>query len=489
MPNLSRFFVLTADLKERIKLKSSVKSADFTILSSSISSGTESGLVALKECMTAFPKEFVRNLVCLRPERLIEHEILAQLQASVKLDKSVEDEADTFGRAFTLVQRSLDLDGIKETCIKIYEETKIEIEGFIDDLMEGNSVELYSFSTKDAEALIASYREIAAKEPWSTKKDLLKSVCVQKGMALIYAHQAQEYIGSRVVSSINQLCVDEDLQWLEGVKKEDGVAIFTTGGVASGKGTCLKNIAEALTERTPTPIKWNELVHHNADRLKPFLQNPVLDPKKYSQYTYEEALLVKERVMQVIEYHGKKSGKYPHFLHDQTKLKPDELIEANKRSGELIITAISTEASSSIEWAHGRGQKTGRYEHTEGLLGSHQAVPGEMIKALAQDELIGKNRISVAMYDNNSPTRELNMFASINMQTKEIIVYNEIQMQDWIKKEKINPKASPHGELYLEKPTRKTADYFGPLLAKGFTLTIAPSEELSVEEDSSLSPN
>jgi hypothetical protein len=486
MPFGQQFFVLTADLKERIKQREKLKAADFTILSSSFTSHSEGGLIALKNSMDAFPKEFVRNLVCLRPDRLIEHEILAQLQARIKLDKSVDDEADTFGRAFTLVQKALKLDDIEKGGVEIYEKNQKEVEGFFDDLIKGKSVESYSFPTKDSETLILFYKELAEKDPWRSNKDLLKSVCFQRGMVLIYTHRAQEFIEPFVVSAINQLCVDEDLEGLDLVDKNDGVAIFTTGGVASGKGTCLTNIAETLETRTPKAIPWNELVHHNADRLKPFLQNPALDPKKYSQYTYEEALLVKERVMHVIAKQGKESGKYPHFLHDQTKLKADELREANQRSGEIIITAISTEVSSSIEWAHGRGTKTGRYEHTEGLLGSHQAVPGEMIKALTQDELIGKGKITVTMYDNNSADRELSIFASINMQTKEIVVYDELQMQNWIKKEKINPKADPKGELYFEKPTRKTADYFAPLIDKGFILKYELTDELDHDEDSAL---
>lgn len=290
-------------------------------------------------------------------------------------------------------------------------------------------------------------------------------------MAIIYTREARKIIAPEVHGVIDNLCIDQTMTPLEPVKKDEGIAIFTTGGVASGKGTCLRNIEDTLKQRTPKAIQWNELIHHNADRLKPFLQNPELDPKKYSQYTYEEALLVKERIMQILEQQGLKLGGYPHFLHDQTKLKPDELREAASRYGEVVITAISTEVSSSIEWAYGRGEKTGRYEHTEGLLGSHQAVPGEFIKSLNQDELISKGKISVAMYDNNSPTRELTMFASIDMQSKTITIYNDEMMQKWIKKENINTKADPNGELYFDKPTRSTDEYFGPLTQKGFAIS------------------
>ncbi|WP_242602326.1 hypothetical protein [Legionella parisiensis] len=181
--------------------------------------------------------------------------------------------------------------------------------------------------------------------------------------------------------------------------------------------------------------------------------------------------------MQVIAKKSTTLGgeRYPGFLHDQTKLKPDELREANQRYGEVDIVAISTDVTSAVERAHGRGKTTQRYEHTEGLLGSHQAVPGEMMKSLNQEELVGSN-VSVAMFDNNSPERELTMFATINMQTKEINIYNEEMMQNWIKKENINPKAKPGESLYLEKPVRTIAEYFGPLIEKGFELEY-PQEE------------
>ncbi|HHS9643860.1 hypothetical protein [Legionella anisa] len=168
--------------------------------------------------------------------------------------------------------------------------------------------------------------------------------------------------------------------------------------------------------------------------------------------------------------------RYPGFLHDQTKLKPDELREANQRYGEVDIVAISTDVAAAIERAYGRGKTTQRYEHTEGLLGSHQAVPGEMMKSLNQKELIGSN-VSVVMFDNNSPTRELTMFASVDMRTKTIIIYNEEMMQNWIKKENINPKAKSGESLYLDKPVRSIVEYFGPLIENGFELEYPEAEE------------
>lgn len=471
MPFDPQFFVPTTDMKEKINLKEKLQTVDFTILSASFSSTDATSLDLLKETIKAFPKEFVRNLVCVRPDRLIEHEILAQLQAGIQLDKTVEDEADTFGEAFTRVQSLLKATRVEEESSPLYSQTLVAVDALFEDLINGQLIDEYPFLQKELRTLKAFYNETAEKEPWSKDRNLLKAVCTQRGAALVYTNKIRELVAPYVATSINDLCDQGMLHRLNLVAKEEGIAIFTTGGVSSGKGTCLKNISEALKEREPVPIAWNQIVHHNADRLKPFLQNPELDPKKYSQFTYEEALLVKERVMQVIEQQSKQEGKFPHFLHDQTKLKPEELREARRRYREVIITAISTEVSSSIKWAYSRGEQTRRFEHTEGLLGSHQAVPGELIKSLNQNVLIDNDKMSVAMYDNNSPSRELTMFATIDMQSKQIIIDNDEMMQNWIKKENINPKAKPDEALYFEKPTRSTAEYFSPLLEKDFTLT------------------
>ncbi|KTD73434.1 zeta toxin family protein [Legionella tucsonensis] len=475
-----RFFVPTVELKERIKSKQEVRPEDFTIIAYSSSGGDESSITLLEQTTAAFPKELVRNLVCLYPGRLVEHEILAQLQATIKLDKHVDDELDTFGYAFTMVQKKLVGEAINRMESKIglmHANTKIDVIEFFNDLAHGKSKEVYPFSTEELEALRSFHASVSGKEPWSTDKELLKDVCVQRAMALIYTQRARAIIEPVVAGSINELCEQRTLERLEYVEKERSVAVFTTGGVASGKGSCLKLVSKVIGQYEPEPIAWNQLVHHNADRLKPFLQKPEVDPLKYSQFTYEEALLVKERVMQVI---AKKSNilegeRYPGFLHDQTKLKPDELREANQRYGEVDIVAISTDVAAAVERAHGRGKSTQRYEHTEGLLGSHQAVPGEMIKSLNQEELIGSN-VSVAMFDNNSPTRELTMFAAVNMRTKEIIIYNEEMMQNWIKKENINPKAKPGESLYLEKPVRSITEYFGPLIERGFEFELEAPE-------------
>ncbi|BCA94598.1 hypothetical protein TUM19329_09590 [Legionella antarctica] len=477
-----QFFVATIDLKEKIKHQEQLKPADFTILSHLLTDDLEASLSLLHECIVAFPKEFVRNLVCLEPDRLIEHEILAQLQATIKLDRTVDDETDSFGYAFTQVQAVLSRDSKQELlegrCEKLYSETKNEISGFFGTLIENKGLEEITFSPKEILQLTGFYQQLAENEPWKNNAQLLQAVCEQRGMALIYTQRAQELIGNVIKEEIDVLCDAGKLEKLDPVSKKNGVGIFTTGGVASGKGTCLQNISDSLKERRPVAINWNELVHHNADRLKPFLLQPQKDPMKYSQFTYEESLLIKERIMKIIEQQGKKSGFYPHFLHDQTKLKADELKEANQRYDELIITAVSTDAASAIERAFARGEKTTRYEHTEGLLGSHQAVPGELIKSLTQEELIGKGNISVAMYDNNSPSRMLSMFASIDMQKKEIIVYDDVAMQNWIKKENINPKAKTEEELYLDKPVRQTELYFHPMIQQGFTLAIVAKAEI-----------
>ncbi|HHF7375336.1 zeta toxin family protein [Legionella bozemanae] len=478
-----RFFVPTVELKERIKSKQEVRPEDFTIIAYSSSGGGEESITLLEQTTAAFPKEMVRNLVCLYPERLVEHEILAQLQATVKLDKHVDDEMDTFGHAFTMVQKKLEgklLAGVVSKVALMHANTKLDVIEFFNDLANGKSKEEYPFSSEELDALKSFYASISGKEPWSTDKELLKAVCVQRGMALIYTQRARVIIEPVVAESINELCEQNALEGLEYVEKKRSLAVFTTGGVASGKGSCLKLVSKVIGHYEPEPVAWNQLVHHNADRLKPFLQKPEVDPLKYSQFTYEEALLVKERVMHVIAKKSNALGgeRYPHFLHDQTKLKADELREANQRYGEVDIVAISTDVTSAVERAHGRGRTTQRYEHTEGLLGSHQAVPGEMMKSLNQEELIGSN-VSVAMFDNNSPTRELTLFATINMRTKEINIYDREMMQNWIKKENINPKAKPGESLYMEKPVRSIAEYFGPLLEKGFELEY-PQEETTM---------
>ena len=78
--------------------------------------------------------------------------------------------------------------------------------------------------------------------------------------------------------------------------------------------------------------------------------------------------------------------------------------------------------------------------------------------------------IQVTMYDNNGKPGELEIFATIDLKTKKIVVFNEEKMQKWIKKENINPKAKPEEELYLDKPIRSTEDYFGPLLSLGYSI-------------------
>lgn len=465
------FFVPTKDLRVKIETKKAVKDTDFTVLTHSINSSQESALNSLRLCAQGFPKEFVRNLVCLKPERLIHNEILAQLQATVKLDRSVDDDESSFRRAYALVNSRVlssgDASTLKQVCDELYSNLLESISLFVRSLPHINSLMDCPLSPDEKEKIELFYASIATKEPWSSDAELLNSVIIQRSIAYIYTSRVQETIAPIIDQHIGQLCASHQLERLSYVKEHEGLAIFTTGGVASGKGSCLKNIEESLKRRGSIGIAWSDLVHHNADRIKPFLLDPKRNSQRYSQYTYEEALAVKERTMSIINQRGTKIKCFPHFMHDQTKLKAEELIEANSRYGELIIAAVSTDAETAIERAYQRGEKTDRFEHTEGLLSSHQAVPGELIKALNQSDLIGSN-ISVAMYDNN--TDKLKMFASINMKTREIKIYDEHALKDWIKKETINPKADSSESLYTSATVQSTVAYFSPLIAKGFLL-------------------
>jgi hypothetical protein len=485
MPYNPIFFVPTVDLKKKIEQKGKVQLVDFTILSHLLTDNLDAEIELLNLCISAFPREFIRNLVCLKPLRLIEHEILAQLQATIKLDKSVEDETNTFGQAFTLVQEALSPQqpDINEICLEIYSDTKKNVSLFVGALSSDELIPLSFSSPQQRDQLIELYNSLSKHEPWQSNKELLNNVCIQRALALFYTQRIREYIQPIVKQQIEKLCDLQQLESLTPVTNRDAIAVFTTGGVASGKGSCLRVICDTLKEREPCTVPWNELVHHNADRLKLFLLNPEENPFNYSQYTYEEALFIKERIMSIIEQNGATSKMYPHFLHDQTKLKGEELKEARRRYGEIFIAAVSTEAVVAIERAYSRGKETTRFEHTEGLLSSHQAAPVEFIKALNQEELIGQIPINIVMYDNNHPSKHLIMFASIDMQKKQITVYNNVCMQAWIKKEKIYPQAQSEEELYKIGPTRPTEQYFQPLVDKGFHLEVLPLEMSPEDEE------
>lgn len=125
--------------------------------------------------------------------------------------------------------------------------TQIDIIEFFNDMANGKSKEGYPFSSEELEALKSFYASISGKAPWSTDKELLKAVCVQRGMALIYTQKARAIIEPVVVESINELCEQNALEGLEYVEKERSLAVFTTGGLPLEKGVVL-NLFQKLLE-------------------------------------------------------------------------------------------------------------------------------------------------------------------------------------------------------------------------------------------------
>ncbi|WP_258956642.1 hypothetical protein [Legionella sainthelensi] len=85
------------------------------------------------------------------------------------------------------------------------------------------------------------------------------------------------------------------------------------------------------------------------------------------------------------------------------------------------------------------------------------------------------------MFD-QTKDKEQTLFATINMKNQEIIIYNEQMMQDWIKKETINPKAKPDEALYTGEEVRSIEEYFSPLIEQNFSLIVSePNEDMELQ--------
>lgn len=455
--------------------KEKLEAIDFTLLQHAYRTVDESALLLLKETRRCFPKVSVRQLVALTPARLIHHEILAQLQASIKLDHHPDD-ATTFHtvveKLATIVEKD-DKSTLTTQCHELYTSTTGALEALY-DAMVAKSSDLASLPLYN-EALQSTFDLLQTQADFSDKSDTYKQVFIQRWIAPLYHQQALINIESYVRAHIETLIEGDELKILDYHPADKSLAIFTTGGVASGKGSSLRQLAELLEKYHSPPIHWDELVHHNADKLKPFLMPPMTSPQGYSQFTYDEALLIKDRTMQLMQAISKKmhdGTHFPHFLHDQTKLKSLELLEASSRYDEIIITAVSTEVKKAIVRSHARGVATNRFEHTEGLLNSHRAVPTEMINALAQPALLGK-KITVSMWDNNDESGHLQQFASIEMATGCITIYDGDLFEKWLKKTLINPKSHDFASLYKAGPMVSIKGYFSPLLALGLTIEYA----------------
>lgn len=245
----------------------------------------------------------------------------------------------------------------------------------------------------------------------------------------------------------NELCSYKDLTFYD---KNKNRIFMVNGGIASGKGTAVRQIAEKLKETSG--IEWSDVLTLNTDSFKSLfygdLQLATNPPSVfyYSQLTHDEASLIRNRIFNRYVNMLKK-GAVPHLFVDQVWPAEDVFtIGADSING-IDSTIVQIPVEKSLDMAFKRGELTQRFEPTRNILMTHKGVPSQLNKTLSSISKSEKRNVRIELLENVDIGKVSEIaYIDLNLILPRIVNLNSLY--EFYKKTTLNIDASSEAELY-----------------------------------------
>jgi hypothetical protein len=392
-----------------------------------------------------------RLLVTFKPKRLLLHEIIINMVTLIQLEDEKEMRAKVIAM-YEAIKSALPHEVFAEIT-KNREQTVQQLQASLKQIKSNR----YDAESKYVQQLLA----MRIKFPRISDSSLIKLITDK-----LYSEHACAIIRDKVQRAIQYNINQEILTSIAPPEPCSRVSFMALGGQASGKGRAVTILHQRAATKN---IAWKDLVKINTDSYKPLLlDSTTIHPKWYSQLVQEEASLIHSRIQDRL-FSLVNSSAAPHIFVDQVFLGADKLDLATREEGDSICVVISTDVETAIERSYMRGEDTGRYEDTEGLLRGHKLMTQQIPDTLAK--FPGKD-ISLHLIDNNMPvTDPVISIMGIEVKEQRIIIYDIAKLHRFIKKTIINIDTEMPSEIYDEKSTLSIPAYLEPLLILGFNIT------------------
>lgn len=455
--------------KYSIKSQFSEAKSEFTILSESMATLTE-----MNSVWEVYNNKFdFRELVPLKPSRVILHALAIVMQCNIKQEIEPGKGEETFKHlvlnAYEEAKKSPNYKKLIDDLTRCYNELDDEIVDFIRNAKP-------SHLTDDEQKLITKLLTKVDKALLQTHF----SGVAQGIRAYVYMHRARKQSDEFALSMIVR---HSNLPKLPELPKKDTIAVFTVGGPASGKSSSLVKIAQSIDKMYQ--VKWDEFVHTNVDRSRIIFVPQHTELLFNDSLTSDEGRLLKAKEMEYLV--SAPEEKSHHQLHDSSRIDSKAFLHHALLGKAIVVCLVSADFETAIKRSYLRGNSERRYVTIESLFEAHKYAPESLIKALSQQGIRGTNT-TVFMYDNNvAQGQDSILFGTINSQSQEICIYNEDMLLAWIKKMNIimpkefpktyNPQVDLEIALYSDQEI-SIAEYFEPLTKQGYRLIQAPQSEL-----------
>jgi hypothetical protein len=387
----------------------------------------------------------IKELVALKPERILLHEII--VQTITKLRWNTQDEMRAHVK-FAV-----------NNLIKSYQLKKIVIDT---DVYRNNLAKNLTTSQQiDLTNIKTSY---------IPGKYVAHYTAKQAAIALQVDYKYKRYIEPRirnlVTSYFEKLFKEQPHNRITVDPSKRPHTIIMAGGSASGKSTYGRLIQSQMAHNG---IDWQNVVKVNTDSYKELLN---IDDSKnsnifYSQLVQPEAQIIssyrlKYRIGDLI-----RQKVIQNIFWDQVLIEPNKIEWGLLNNGVVSVHIVSADTTNSVQRSYARGKLTGRYEPTEMLLNFHKRVTQELPNIITR--FAGKN-VYISVLDNNVDRDSVIKVLEIFNAQKYAVIYDSNKLNNFISKTNINQKAKTSNELQQDRENIKFNNYFSVLTANGYTV-------------------
>lgn len=399
------------------------------------------------------------DLVAYQPAVITNFEVRFALQTTIQCAKSglLDYEAGLKEKVTMLYKQSEFKSEIKKVNDSLYSirsdieaEIKTEMKSGWETLLKNSK-----YAVEINQVIGEIKKKSANKIPPINDED--KELIIKRLVDVAYMSKATSLIKPIVKKHIDIAAKEE--KWEKLTAPEVSTTYMVVGGQASGKGTSIGIIDLSLRSVNIDP---KNVVYCNTDMHKEYcledpLKLPIASREFYSQLTHLQAATQNTMVQKKV------SG---HRCIDQVFLGPDQISAGLENKGIVKAIVVSTKVEDAIERSYQRGEKSGRYENSFGILNVHKnmtlQVPDQLVKFNGKE-------LYVDIVDNNvkqgSPPT---LVANIDCLNKNITVSSVDHFIEYIKKMAINTLAKNKDDVYDNKLLKEMSEKNPEEVIKGY---------------------
>ncbi|ABE04696.1 zeta toxin family protein [Rickettsia bellii] len=373
--------------------------------------------------------------------------------AIINTNLQIEKEADlkpTFEKLYSYVLDYSSSREFKEKVNEVNLNSKSQAEALSSKVINNTDTAILNKEEKEAKNLYEAIKENYHKLPESSRSKTPEQYLEK----ILFDKIKMKALEDTIISDLEPKLVKEAEN--QGFKKltehsKDRTTYCFYGAPASGKGT---SVAMRRKEAIEQGKNWSDIVKINTDSHRDFITTSKIENK--SPLNHAEAGFISNMSYRLYEKKVN-DNKAPDMLVDTIMPNQYILDMAVKNGGKALIDVISIPAEKCVERAYERGKEEGRLVPREYNINANINVPKNFHDIMSK--YTGKN-IEYKIVDNDVERgKKPILIEQGNLKEKKVEIHDKTRLDEFLRKQNLNPKAQNPQELYSEDYSQKTPTY------------------------------